>query len=210
MENKEPEQLPAEKKKTTPLRKLEIFLLYMCLPAALIPLFYLGLKQLLMRRPPASAWVLLCTGIVLVTGWVVYLIARKKPFTLKGFLIASFTAACIFTPLQATMRSSHSAYPWITAATGIAIALFLGAVVYWLIRHPNILRYIVIMALSLTFMYLIMTSVTELVYGKMNNKTILRFVAAAGIVLLIRLPDIIGHFRKKAQPEDEETPDQPD
>ena len=184
-------------------RVLEIILLYVLLPGALIALFLIGLRPLLLsRRPPASAWWLTGAGAVLAIGWAVWFLVRKKPVTPGGCILAAVVVFYITSPLLASLPDRHPAYLPFAVAAVVSLLLFLGAVVWWLVKSPKVrdflLRYVGSTLLHLLLMYLLMTSVTELIYGKTNTNTFLRLAAAAGIVLLVYLPGIIRHFRKKS------------
>ena len=184
-------------------RVLEIILLYVLLPGALIALFLIGLRPLLLsRRPPASAWWLTGAGAVLVIGWAVWFLVRRRPVTPGGCMLAAVVIFYITSPLLSSLPDRHPAYWPFTVAAVVSLLLFLGAVVWWLVKSPKardfLLRHVGSTLLYLLLMYLLMTSVTELIYGKANTNTFLRLAAAAGIVLLVYLPGIIRHFRKKS------------
>lgn len=190
-------------KKTRRLRILETVLLYVCLPAALIPLMIIGTKQLLGRRPPASAWILTGAGILLAAAWGLYLFLRKKPVTSSGCLCASIVLCCILIPIQVSLSEYHPAYNLFTTLCAVASLLFIASVIFWLIRHPQarsfLLEYVVTTGLYLLMMSLLMSSITELIYGRATGATFLRLAGAAAVFVLVRLPDIIAHFRKKAE-----------
>ena len=184
-------------------RVLKIILLYVLMPVAVIALFSAGLQPLLLsRRPAVSAWWLTGAGAALVVGWAVWFLVRRKPVTPGGCLLVSFVLFCIAASLLASLPRRHPAWWPVTVAAAVSSLLFLGAVVWLLVKNPRardfLLRYVGSTLLYLLLMYLLMTSVTELIYGKANTNTFLRLAAVAGIVLLVNLPGIIRHFRKKS------------
>ena len=185
------------------LRVLEIILLYVILPGALIALFLIGLRPLLLsRRPAASAWWMTGAGILLVIAWAVWFLVRRKPVTPGGCMLAAFVLFCVTSPLLASLPNRHPAYWPFTVAAVAASLLFLGSVVWLLVVSPKVrdflLRYVGSTLLYLLLMSLLMTSFTELVYGKANTSTFLRLAAAAAVIFLVYLPRIIRHFRKKS------------